>query len=263
MRGTLPGTGERVVAVVGSRACGARGLDEARSIGAALARAGAWVVSGGAAGVDAAAHAGCLEAGGRTVVVLGGGLDHLYPAANLGLFARVVESGGALVSEVEDDRGAATWSFPRRNRIVAALGEATVVVRAAAGSGALVTAERAARLGRAVWAAEGVAGGEGAGLRELLRDGASPFRSADALVAGLGLASRGAVRVDPANLGGEAAVLLGALGRDPRGTDDVAARTGLSAGAALAGLMELELLGLVERRPGRGFARSETGSRGA
>lgn len=263
VRGTLPGRGERLVAVVGSRACSARGLDEARRIGAALARAGVWVVSGGAAGVDAAAHAGCLEAGGRTIVVLGGGLDHLYPAGNLGLFARVVESGGALVSELEDGRGAAAWSFPRRNRIVAALGEATVVVRAGARSGALLTAAHAARLGRVVWAAAGVSGGEGNGLRQLLGGGASPFRSVDGLVAGLGLAPRAFDRGVPETLGGEAAALLGALGRDPRGTDEVAGRAGLSPAAVLAGLMELELLGLVERRPGRGFARCETGSRGA
>ncbi len=264
LRGELPGPDERVVAVVGSRVVGARGLEEARRVGAALARAGAWVVSGGAAGVDAAAHRGCLEAGGRTVVVLGGGLDHLYPAQNRELFARIVESGGGLLSEARDGHGAARWSFPRRNRIVAALGEATVVVRAGEGSGALLTADHAARIGRPVWAAEGAAGADAAGLAALLDAGASGYRTVAGLLAGLGLVERAAGdRVDPASLAGDAAALLGALGREPRGTDDVAARAGLSPGAALAGLMELEMLGLVDRRPGRGFARRETGSRGA
>ena len=115
----MPVDGERAVAVVGSRTAGAAGLEMARRLGGVLARAGAWVISGGAVGIDAAAHAGAIEAGGRTVVVLGGGLDHLYPAGNRGLVARAVESGGGLVAEVDDGTHAEIWSFPRRNRIVA------------------------------------------------------------------------------------------------------------------------------------------------
>ena len=265
IRGQLPRPGDRTVAVVGSRAAGASGLEQARAIGAALARAGAWVVSGGAAGIDAAAHAGAVEAGGRTVVVLGGGLDHLYPAENRGLFARVVETGGGLVAETDDDQRPATWSFPKRNRIVAALGEATVVVRAGARSGALLTAGHAARLGQPVWVAAGVAGEEGAGLRQLAGGGAAEFRTMDELAAGLGLESPGescTAAADPGNLGGEAAALWSALDREPRGADEVARRAGIGPGAVLAGLMELELLGLVERRPGRGFARRDLGSQG-
>ena len=178
MRGALPADGERAVAVVGSRSAGAAGLEMARRLGGAVARAGAWVISGGAVGIDAAAHAGAIEGGGRTVVVLGGGLDHLYPAVNRGLFARAVESGGGLVAEVDDGTRAATWSFPRRNRIVAALGEATVVVRAGAGSGALLTARQAARLGQPVWVAAEVTGVEGEGLRCLAAEGAAEFRTA-------------------------------------------------------------------------------------
>jgi len=254
-----------VVAVVGSRTAGPSGLEQARRIGAALARAGAWLVSGGAIGIDAAAHAGAVEAGGRTVVVLGGGLDHLYPAENRGLFGRVVETGGGLAAEADDDQRPATWSFPKRNRIVAALGEATVVVRAGARSGALLTAGHAARLGQPVWVAAGVAGEEGAGLRQLAGGGAAEFRTVDELAAGLGLESPGVSRTadaDPGSLGGEAAALWSALDREPRGADEVARRTGVGPGAVLAGLMELELLGLVERRPGRGFARRDLGSQG-
>ena len=265
MRGELPRPGDRVVAVVGSRTAGPAGLDQARKIGWALARAGAWVASGGAVGIDAAAHVGCLEAGGRTVVVLGGGLDHLYPAENRELFARIVESGGGLVSEMDDGRRAAAWSFPRRNRIVAALGEATVVVRAGAESGALLTAGDAARLGQRVWAAGGVPGDEGVGLRTLAEAGASVFGTVEELVSGLGLDEGVGTAIDaadPRSLDGEAATLLGALDREPRGADEVARRAGVGPAAVLAGLMELELLGLVERRPGRGFARREVGSQG-
>jgi len=258
VRGALPVEGDRVIAIVGSRASGADGLHVARRLGAAVARAGAWVVSGGAVGVDAAAHAGAIEAGGRTAVVLGGGLDHLYPAGNRGLFARSVESGGGLVSEVDDGKRAAAWSFPRRNRIVAALGEATVVVRAGARSGALITARRALRIGQPVWVPSDVPGEDGEGLRSLAAEGAGEFRTVAELVGRLGLAPVARVGLevpDAAGLAGTAAALWGALDVEPRGPDEVARRAGVMPGAVLAGLMELELLGLVERRPGRGFAR--------
>ena len=253
------------MSVVGSRESSADGLRLARSLGAAIARTGAWVVSGGALGIDAAAHAGAVEVGGRTMVVLGGGLDHLYPAENRGLFARAVESGGGLVAEVDDGRRAAIWSFPRRNRIVAALGEATVVVRAGAKSGALITARYAARIGQPVWVASEVPGDEGNGLRQLASEGAREFRTAAELAAALqlGLVARaGWEAPDAAGLDGTAAVLWGALDGEPRGPDDVARRAGVGPGAVLAGLMELELLGLVERRPGRGFARRAGGPQG-
>jgi DNA processing protein len=258
VRGALPAAGERAVAIVGSRTAGAAGQEAARRLGAAVARAGAWVVSGGAMGVDAAAHQGAIDEGGRTLVVLGGGLDHLYPAENRGLFSRAVESGGGLAAEVDDGRRAATWTFPRRNRIVAALGEATVVVRAGVRSGALRTAGYAARMGQPVWVAAGVPGEEGEGLRHLAAGGAAEFRTVAELVEALRLEPRGASREtvpEPSGLGGAAAALWEALDAEPRATDEVARRARVGPGAVLAGLMELELLGLVERRPGRGFAR--------
>jgi DNA processing protein len=263
VRGALPAAGARAVAVVGSRAAGPEGRDLARRLGSAIARSGAWLVSGGALGIDAAAHAGAIEAGGRTLVVLGGGLDHLYPAANRELFARAVESGGGLVAEVDDGRRAAAWSFPRRNRIVAAAGEATVVVRAGARSGALITARCAARIGQPVWVAADVPGDEGDGLRQLVAEGAAGFRTVAGLMAGLGLVPAvRAAAADATGVEGTAATLLAALDLEPRGTDELARRAGVGAGAVLAGLMELELLGLVERRPGRGFARLAVGSEG-
>jgi DNA processing protein len=265
VRGALPVEGERAVAVVGSRNASAAGLEMARSLGGALARAGAWVISGGAVGIDAAAHTGAIESGGRTAVVLGGGLDHLYPAVNRGLFARVVESGGGLLAEVDDGTHAETWSFPRRNRIVAALGEVTVVVRAGAGSGALITARHAARIGQPVWVAADVTGVEGEGLRCLAAEGAAEFRTAAGLASALRLEPVAEVApgaLDPAGLVGMAAALWEALDALPRGADEVAQRAGVGPGAVLAGLMELELLGLVERRPGRGFTRRAGSAQG-
>lgn len=252
------------MSVVGARDAGPDGLEEARRIGAALARAGAWVVSGGARGIDAAAHAGAVEAGGRTVVVVAGGLDHLYPAENRGLFARVVESGGGLVAECGDGVRPWRWSFPRRNRIVAAVGEATVVVRAGARSGALLTAAEAARIGQRVLVAAGVEGEGGAGLRRLAGSGAQEFGTVQELLGSLGFGVAAAAPALPAEVepGGRMQGLWGALGADPRGTDEVARRAGVDPGTALAGLAELELIGLVERRPGRGFVRRALGARG-
>ena len=140
-----------------------------------------------------------------------------------------------------------------------------MVVRAGARSGALLTAGHAARLGQPVWVVAGVAGDEGVGLRQLAGAGAAGFQATDELLAGLGLESPGGsltADADPGNLGGEAAALWSALDREPRGADEVARRAGVGPGAVLAGLMELELLGLVERRPGRGFARRDLGSQG-
>lgn len=285
VRGSLPGAGARCVAVVGSRGCDEEGLRLARSLGSALGRAGAWVVSGGAAGVDAAAHRGALEAGGRTAVVLGGGLDRLYPSGHRALFARVVDRGGALLSEREDAEPPAPWTFPERNRIVAALSEAVVVVRAGEGSGALLTAAWGRRLGLPVLAA--VAEGPPevtVGLATLVGlpgTGATAFREPWEVLAVLGLPPGGArdqagaagraeagpgvagpfrpegAGIDAQPVAGPAAALWQALGREPQVADDVARAAGLAAPVAGAALLELELRGLAERLPGNRYARRD------
>jgi DNA processing protein len=135
------------VAIVGTRAADLEALDFARRLAADLARVGCPIVSGGARGVDAAAHQGALDAGGQTVVVLAGGLDHPYPRGHAGLFARVRQHG-ALVSAHPDPTPPVRARFLERNRIVAALGQVVVVVQAPLKSGALSTAAHATKLGR-------------------------------------------------------------------------------------------------------------------
>jgi DNA processing protein len=266
VKGELPPPGARAVAVVGSRRPDEAGARLARRLGAALAGAGAWVVSGGAHGVDGAAHRGALDAGGRTLVVLGGGLDHLYPAAHRPLFARAVEGGGGLAAEREDGERPARWTFPERNRLVAALAEAVVVVRAGAASGALLTADWARRLGRPLLAAapEGPPGATD-GLRALLGlpgTGALAFREPAEALAALGLPA--AAGPDTGEVGaGRAGACAGAaasrlwevLGEVPVGADEAARAAGLEAGATAAGLAELELLGLARRLAGNRYAR--------
>lgn len=254
VRGRVGSPDERRVAVVGTRHPDAYGLELARAIARGLARAGVCVVSGGAQGIDAAAHRAALEAGGRTLAVLGTGVDVAYPAAHRPLFDEIVAAGGALLSEHDDGERGSRWSFPRRNRLVSGLSELVVVVRAGPRSGALLTAACARRQGVPVFAVPGDVREEGsAGPLALLRAGARVAAGPQDVLEALGLAAQAELPLQPA--GGEEGALLQALGRSPRHADEVARSTGLAPGAALAGLLLLELRGLCEQRPGHYFLR--------
>jgi DNA processing protein len=258
VRGLLAVPGERRVAIVGSRRADPYGLDVAGEMARDLARAGVCVVSGGAEGVDAAAHEGALRAGGRTIAVLGAGLDVPYPAAHRELFDRIVTSGGALVSEYEDGTPPARWSFPRRNRLVSGLSEAVVVVRAGERSGALITADWALRQGVPVLAVPGDVREEGtAGPIALLRRGAKVAASARDVLETLGMGRQLALAVEGAApaLEGDEAALFSVLGRVPSHADEVARAAGVRSATALAALLALELRGLCEQRPGHYFLR--------
>jgi DNA processing protein len=166
------------VTIVGARRASAYGREVARALSAELTGAGLLVVSGMAFGIDACAHRGALEAG-RTVAVLGCGPDVAYPAAHRSLWRRIQENG-LVLSELPPGTGAWRWSFPARNRIIAALAGITVVVEAAERSGSLVTAEIARKLGRALGAVPGpVSARTSAGANDLLADGASLIRNAE------------------------------------------------------------------------------------
>jgi DNA processing protein len=178
------------VAVVGARNCSALGAEVAEAFGRGLAAAGLCVLSGGARGIDSAAHQGALAAGGATLAVLGSGIDVAYPSRNRGLLERIVRAG-AVVSEYPPGVPAQPYRFPARNRIVAAMAEAVLVVEGAAGSGSLITADHALDLGRPVFA---VPGPVTSPLSEtplaLIRDGAGMVRGVDDLLEDLG-------RLDP------------------------------------------------------------------
>jgi DNA processing protein len=177
-----PEGGVPAVSLVGARRATAYGLDTAEVLGRGLAASGLTVVSGMALGVDSAAHAGALEAEGRTIAVLAGGADTPYPASKRTLYRRILHSGCA-ISELPPGAPIMRWAFPARNRIIAALGAATIVVEASERSGSLITAEIAADLGRPVGAVPGqVTGTRSSGTNALLHDGAAVVRDArDAL----------------------------------------------------------------------------------
>jgi DNA protecting protein DprA len=178
------------VAVVGTRECTEYGAAVTKVLTTTLTRHGATIVSGLALGIDGDAHTACLDAGGRTLAVLGTGIDDatLYPAEHRALAARILASGGAIVSEYPPGVGRTAYRFPRRNRIVAALAQATVVVEAPITSGALITARLAAELGREVFAVPGpVTAPTSFGCNRLIADGAAPVVTAETVLEALGL----------------------------------------------------------------------------
>ncbi len=218
-------------------------------LGRELAAAGLVIVSGLARGIDGEAHRGALAAGGATVAVLGCGVDRDYPARHAELAARIVESG-EIVSEYEPGVEPAPWRFPARNRIVAGLTLATVVVEARARSGALITADFALELHREVFAVPGeITSALSAGTNDLLRQGAVPLLSSrDVLdVLGLELTSRAppGVAVSPA-----ASAVLRLLADGARGTDELTRKAGRESGEVAAALVELELAGLAAQADG-------------
>jgi len=258
LRGELGDPARLRVAVVGARRCDGYGREMARAIAGGLARAGVSVVSGGAEGVDAEAHEAALAAGGHTVAVFGTGIDVAYPAAHRDLFERIVAGGGALATELDDGVRAERWTFPRRNRIVSGLSDSVVVVQAGAGSGALITADWARRQGVPVFAVPGDATRDlSAGTLDLLRGGARVAGGADDILRSLGLAGQGRLDLGrPAReLDGDAAAVYAALSGTPRHADELARAAGLAPGPALGALLQLELEGLAEQRPGQQFVR--------
>jgi DNA processing protein len=234
------------VAVVGARSCSSYGRAVARMLGRELAAVGLVVVSGMARGIDGEAHRGALEAG-ETVAVLGCGVDRDYPAAHAEL-ARRICLRGLVVSEYEPGVEPAPWRFPARNRIIAGLCQATVVVEARERSGALITADFALEEGREVLSVPGeITSALAAGTNGLLRLGATPVTcTADVLEAfGIELAD-----AEPAKLGEAAAALLAHLQDEALTADQLMRAAGVDPAEASAVLMELELAGRVALEDG-------------
>jgi DNA processing protein len=256
----------RGISIVGSRNPTPQGANNAQQFGRSFAQAGWTVVSGMALGIDAAAHEGALE-GARpgqvaTIAVVGTGLDRVYPSQHRELAHRIAAQG-LLVSEYPLGMPPLAENFPRRNRIIAALGQGTLVVEAALRSGSLITARLAAEQGREVFAVPGsIHSPQARGCHELLRQGAKLVETAQHVLEELSPATPArAATAAPAPTTGPAAesFLLQALGHDPVGLDALVARTGTSAADLQAQLLELELEGHVARLPGGLFQRLERG----
>ena len=211
------------VAIVGSREADEDTQALTRELARGLVGRGVVVVSGGARGVDAAAHEATLEAGGQTIAVLGGGLDQLYPASNRALFVRIVEQGGLLLSPFAPKQEVRRHNFPRRNPLIAALSVLTIVTRAGEDSGSLLTAREALRLGRGVLAVPGsLRSPEHQGANRLLVEGAWPLVCAEHVPGWLDKARALLAQEAPTQLGllPPACLKLGAVASGkPRGAE--------------------------------------------
>jgi DNA processing protein len=236
---------DRCVTIVGSRRASSYGLRVAEELGQLLAAAGLVIVSGMARGIDAAAHRGALAGGGETIAVLGGGPDVVYPVGERRLYAEILGSG-AVISEAPPGRKPESWSFPVRNRIMAALATMTVVVEAAQPSGSLITARQALDLSRELGAVPGpVTSRVSEGTNDLIVDGAVPVRGAqDVLDRLLGVGVSHARRVGRA-LEPDLARVAVLVERGSANCDAVAAAAAIAPADAAVALARLELLGYV------------------
>lgn len=238
VKGSLPDVAS--VAVVGSRRATAYGLELAREIGRRVGAAGWPVVSGLALGIDAAAHEGCLAAGGTAVAVLGSGIDVWYPRTNRRLGERILETGGAVVSEFGPGIGPEPWRFPFRNRIISGLSTVVVVVEAAVRSGALITAHVAAAQGREVMAVPGdITRVTSAGCNLLIRDGAHPIASLDDVVETIEF------WLGPAPNHTTEPEVVDGLGVLPASLDELVERTGAAPGELMMRLVTLQAAGQI------------------
>ena len=241
---------DTAVAIVGARACSGYGRSVARMLSGGVAEAGAVVISGLARGIDGEAHRGVLAVAGKTVAVLGCGIDRDYPAAHAELARAIVAAGGLVVSEYEPGVEPAPWRFPARNRIIAGLAAATVVVEARERSGALITADFALEDGREVLAVPGeITSSLSAGANALLRQGATPATSTADVLEAIGLEPRPAPGADPADP--STAAILEAIAEGAATADELVRATGLRAGDVATALTLLELAGTVAVEEGR------------
>lgn len=260
VKGSLEDLPERRLAVVGMRSPSETGKTVAESFAADLARCGVAVVSGMARGIDTAAHRGCIRAGGKTVAVLGSGVDVVYPPENIRLYNRIA-AAGAVISEFPMNAEPAASHFPRRNRIISGMSRGTVVVEAGERSGALITAYMALEQGREVFAVPGsVRSSKSRGAHRLIKEGAKLVEGVEDILAEIpqwadSAGDAGAAVSAEKILTEEEMVIWGALGDSPVHIDSIVKAADRSPSEALALLLSMELKDCVKQMPGMRFMR--------
>lgn len=265
VRGALTASDATALGVVGTRRASHYGAAQAERLSYGAAKAGFTIVSGLARGIDTAAHRGALKAGGRTVAVLGGALDQLYPPENRALADEIADGHGAVISEFPMGRTPDRTTFPYRNRVISGLSKGVLVVEAGLNSGAMQTADHALEQGRSVFAVPGRIDLEGArGPHRLLKDGARLVEDVDDILKEFEflfppterqrvlqeLDPRQQIRLSPVET-----AFVKVLWNDPEVDQDVVVRrTGLDVGQLMVVAMQLEMKRIVRRLPGRKFA---------
>lgn len=249
-----------LIAIVGSRECTPYGRKAAFELAKGLGENGVTVVSGLAYGIDAAAHDGALKGGGKTIAVLGCGIDVPYPAKNQILKKEIV-SNGAVITELEPGTSGTNWTFPKRNRIISGLSRGVVVVEAAAKSGALITADLALQQGRDVFAVPGdIHSKMSEGTHRLIQQGAKLVATVQDILEELNLAVRQKeipFRKPPRGLETPEEKVLSLLSETPRHVDELIASTQIPLPSLSEILVQLEIGGKITALPGSCFVRNE------
>ena len=247
------------VAIIGTRVATEYGKSMAVKISKDLAKRGLCVVSGGARGIDTAAHTAAVQVGGRTIAVLGSGLDVVYPPENRGLFARIAQSG-AVISEFVPGTRPDAWRFPARNRLVSGLSLGVLVIESKISGGAMITATHAAEQGRDVWALPGGTDSVvSEGPHRLIKEGAKLIESADDILEELGIEPeeiRREKQAVPRDLSPEQQSIIQVLNLHPKHIDEIIQECRLTPATANSALTLLEMLGLVRRVPGNAYVRT-------
>jgi len=247
LKGKIPDYRKKAVAIVGTRKATGYGLKTARELARDLAGQGIIIVSGLALGIDAEAHKGALDAGGLTLAVLGSGINQIYPATNQPLAKKIIDQGGALISEFEPNHPPEKWTFPQRNRIVAGLCQMTVVVEAPERSGALITAYLALEYNREVGAIPGeITSVNSRGTNELIKKGAALVRNADDILEILGLNPKDG-KFD--KLDKIEKIILECL-KNQKNKDELLIKTQLPVSLLNQKLSQLELKGIISNKGG-------------
>jgi DNA processing protein len=253
-RGRLDLLNAPCFAIVGSRNATAQGAREAEAFAATLSAAGLCIVSGLAAGIDAAAHRGAIAQAGASLAVMGTGADRIYPASNRKL-AEELARNGCLISEFPLNTPPESRNFPRRNRLISGLSRGVLVVEAALQSGSLITARRALDQGRDVFAIPGsIHSPLSKGCHDLIKQGAKLVESAEDILAEIGLGEGGA-RKSEARRAAPADPLLDAMGYSPVTMDEMSQRIGCDAAALAISLTRLEIEGRIAALAGGLFQR--------
>lgn len=262
---------ELSIAIVGTRKASEEGKQTAKMLASQLCRQGAAVISGGALGIDAAAHYGALEARGRTICILGCGIGYPYLVQNEKMRREIVRRGGLLLSEYPPDGGVQRGNFPVRNRLISGLSRGVLVIEAGSKSGSLITARLAAEQGKDVFAVPaGILNPNGAGVNALIKDGAKPVTCAEDILEEYRGITRPVFRTPekpapaaqsseekPAldGFSKEAILFYYALSTEPRHITEICAETSLSIQQALSAATELELMGFIQSFSGRRYAK--------
>ena len=259
VKGNIRPDDDKAVAIVGSRSASEYGRRVARDLARGLVSLGFTVVSGMARGIDGSAHESALQAGGRTIAVLGSGVERAYPAEHETLYRRIGENG-AVLSELPIGTRPLAFNFPARNRLISGLSLGVVVVEATEKSGSLITATLAVEQGREVFAVPGEVGSSRSrGAHRLIRQGAKLVESVDDIIEEIapqlldrtGSATQRAPRVLPQNASDATRTIFALLQENTLQVDQVIERTGMSAAQVLETLLDLELQGLLRQLPGK------------